>query len=175
MRFIDRLRDERGMTMIELMVSAVICAVGLAATVGVMDKSREIGTKSEQRDAMAHQAEREMESLQSLPWLNLAHSSTPTASASPAGNPSTYISGSSYKYDRTNPSASEPLYTSSNGQVAPSSSVWDDPQARIKGRVYRYVTQMDSNSRRITVVVTADGTNAPPALLLSSIKTKPVL
>ncbi|HEX8085279.1 MAG TPA: type II secretion system protein [Solirubrobacteraceae bacterium] len=180
MRFIDRLvrrlRAERGMTIIELLVSASICAVGIAATIGVMDQSRQTSVKAEQRDAMAHQAERELERLMALPWLNFQHSALPVSSASPAGNPSTYISGTSYKYDRKDASASEPLvYSTANGQVEPSYTAWNDNQSRLSGRVYRYITRIDANSRRVTVVVTADGAKAPTPLLLSSIKTKPIL
>ena len=176
MPFIERLRREDGMTIIELLVSAVICAVGIAATIGLMDHSRELSVKTERREAMAHQGQRELERLMELPWLNLQHSAPPTASASPAGNPSTYISGTSYRYDRKDPAAAETLvYSLANGQVPPSYTTWDDDQARMKGRVYRYVTTADANARRVTVVVTADGANVPPPLLLSSIKTKPVL
>ena len=176
MRFIDRLRCERGMTMIELMVSAVICAVGIAATIGVMDQSRQTSVRSEQRDAMAHQAERELERLMALPWLNFQHSALPVTSASPSGNPSTYISGSSYKYDRKDPTASEPLvFSPANGQVSATYSTWDDNQTRLAGRVYRYITRIDGNSRRVTVVVIANGVNPPAPLLLSSIKTRPIL
>jgi prepilin-type N-terminal cleavage/methylation domain-containing protein len=176
MPFIDRLRSERGMTMIELMVSAVICAVGIAATIGVMDQSRETSVKSERRDAMAHQAERELERVMALPWLNFQHSAQPVATASPANNPSTYITGTSYKYDRNAPTASEPLlWSTTNGQVAATYSTWDDNQTRLTGRVYRYITRIDGNSRRVTVVVTADGASPPAPLLLSSIKTKPIL
>jgi hypothetical protein len=41
--------------------------------------------------------------------------------------------------------------------------------------MYRFVTRIDANSRRITVVITADGRNNPPNLLVSSIKTNPIL
>ncbi len=176
MPFIERLRREDGMTIIELLVSAVICAIGIAATIGLMDHSRQLSVKTEQRQAMAHQGERELERLMELPWLSLQHTALPTASPTPAGNPSTYIQGTSYRYDRKDSSAAETLaYSLANGQVPTSYTEWNDDQARIKGRVYRYVTTVDANARRVTVIVTADGANVPPALLLSSIKTKPVL
>ena len=176
MRFIDRLRCERGMTMIELLVSAVICSIGIAATIGVMDQSRQTSVKAEQRDAMAHQAERDLESLMALPWLNFQHSALPVVTTTPANNPSTYITGTSYKYDRKSPTVSEPLvYSATNGQVSPTYSTWNDNQARLTGRVYRYITRIDGNSRRVVVVVTADGANPPQPVLLSSIKTKPIL
>ena len=176
MSWAERLRREDGMTIIELLVSAVICAVGIAATIGLMDNSRELSVKSEQRDVMAHHAERELERLMELPWLNLQHSSLPAATASPAGNPSTYISGTSYRYDRKQPAAAEPLvFSLANGQVSPTRTPWDDGQGRLKGDVYRYVTRVDANARRVTVIVTADGADVPAPVLLSSINTRPVL
>ncbi|HEX8207776.1 MAG TPA: prepilin-type N-terminal cleavage/methylation domain-containing protein [Solirubrobacteraceae bacterium] len=181
-RIRTRLRDERGMTMIELMVAAMICAVGTIATIGVLDQSRASSVKSEKRDAMAHQAEREMERLMELPWNNLAHSSSPVSSAT-AGSPASYVSGANYKYDRNNPTAMEQLVVSAaNGQVSPTYDTWNDAQTRITGRTYRYVTKAESfgadlapNARRITVIVTADGLENPAPLLISSIKTDPIL
>ena len=175
----SRLRDERGMTMIELMVAALICAVGTIATIGVIDHSRSTAVKSEKRDAMAYQAEREMERLMELPWDNLAHPTTPAASGA-AGTPASYVNGSSYAYDRTNPAATEQMVVSVDGQVPATSEAWTDEQTRITGRVYRYVTRVDSeglgaNTRRITVIVTPDGLENPRDVLVSSIKTKPIL
>jgi Tfp pilus assembly protein PilE len=176
MPFIERLRREDGMTIIELLVAAVICAVGIAATIGLMDHSRSLSIKSERREAMSHHAQRELERLMELPWLELQHSSQPTTTPTPAGNPSTYISGTSYRYDRKDPAAAETLVWSlANGTVQPSFGTWNDVQARITGRVYRYVTTVDANARRITVIVTADGADVPAPFLVSSIKTKPVL
>ena len=176
MSLFERLRREGGMTMIELMVSATICAVGIAATICLMDNSRERSIKSERRDVMAHHGERELERIMALPWLNIQHSSLPTVTASPAGNPSTYIAGTSYKYDRKSPATTEPLvFSLANGQVSPTFSTWNDAQARITGRVYRYISRLDANARRVTVIVTADGAGSPAPLLLSSIKTKPIL
>ena len=179
MRFIRRLRDERGMTMIELMVAATICAVGTIATIGVIDHSRSLSVKSEKRDAMAHQAEREMEKLMELPWDNLAHSANPQPGD--AGTPASYVNGTTYAYDRSNPGATETLVVSAvNGEVPPDSDAWTDEQTRLTGRVYRYVTRVDgeglgTNTRRITVVVTADGVERPADVFMTSIKTTPIL
>lgn len=170
MPFTERLRDERGMTMIELMVAAVICAVGIAATIGVIDNSRIVSVKSEKRDTMAHQAERELEKLQEIPFDSLAHTVLPTSSPY-AGTPS----GTAFAYDRRNTAATEQLYVSATaGAVTPNNYDWTDNQSRLSGKVYRYVTWIDANSRRITVVVTVNGDNSPSPLLLSSIKTKPI-
>lgn len=171
MRFISRLRDEQGMTIIEVMVAAVICSLGIVATVGVMDRSRDTAVRSEMRDVMAHQGERELERLMELPWANFAHAVGAAPTSSPyAGTPT----GGTFAYNRSNTSQTEPLVVSATGQVAGNWTAWNDNQARLSGRVYRFVTSLGTNSRRVTVVVTATGANAPPALLLSSIKTQPI-
>ena len=175
MRFIRRLRCERGMTMIELMVAATICAVGIIATIGVIDNSRAVSVKSEKRETMAHHAQREVERLMELPFTNLAHPSAPQASPTP-GSPASYVSGNQFAYDRNNPTTTEQLVVSpANGQVPASSTPWDDAQSRLGGHVYRFITQVDTNARRVTVVVTVDGENNPSDLIMSSIKTRPIL
>jgi prepilin-type N-terminal cleavage/methylation domain-containing protein len=170
MRFISRVRrDERGMTMIELIVAAAICAVGTMATIGVIDNSRAVAVKAEKRDAMAHQAERELERLMELPFDNLAH---PTVPAGPAS----FVSGNELMYDRSNTALTEQIVVSAaNGQVQSTSSTWNDAQIKLSGNVYRFVSRVSANARRVTVVVSAGGENSPPDVLLSSIKTKPIL
>ena len=174
MRFIDRLRDDRGLTMIELMVAATICAVGIIATIGVLDTSRQVSVEAEFREAMAHHGEREIERIMELPWTEFAHTSAPAGSPDP-NNPASNVSGNTYKYDASNPSAIETFVIDPAGQVASTSEVWEDDHNRLSGRVYRFVTQVNANARRITVVVTGTGANAPAAVLISSIKTQPNL
>ena len=169
-RLRSRLRDERGMTMIELMVAAVICAVGIMATIGVIDNSRDISVKSEKRETMSHQAQRELEKVMELPFTSLAHTSLPTSSPW-AGTPS----GQNFAYDRKDTTKTEQLISSTTGGVTVNNSAWTDNQSRLSGRVYRFVTRIDANARRVTIVVTADGANAPAPVLLSSIKTTPIL
>jgi Tfp pilus assembly protein PilV len=172
MRFIDRLRGESGMTMVELMVAAAICAVGIGATIGLMDNSRQAAVTSEKRDVMAHQGQRELERLMELPWANFAHPTGVIPTSSPwAGTPN----GTAFAYDRKNTAVTEQLTTATNGQVAAGFTTWNDNQARLSGRIYRYITSISANARRVTVVVTATGARSPAPLLLSSIKIDPIL
>lgn len=168
----ERLRDERGMTLIELMIAAVICAVGIMATIVVLDTSREVSVKAEHREAMSHQAEREIERIMELPWSEFAHTAAP-ASSPVAGNPASYVSGNTYAYDRSNPTATEQFAIAPTGQVANASTAWTDGQTRLGGNVHRFVTQVSTNARRVTVVVTGTGAKAPRPVLVSSIKTQP--
>lgn len=172
MPFTERLRDERGMSLLELMVAAMICAVGIIATIGVLDTSREVSVKAEFREAMAHQAEREMERILELPWDEFAHDTTIPAASSTPGDPANRVSGTNYRYDASNSALSEPLLALPTGEVAPTSDAWEDNQTRLGGRVYRFVTQVNTYARRITVVVTGTGAKAPAPVLISSIKTQ---
>jgi prepilin-type N-terminal cleavage/methylation domain-containing protein len=176
MRCTDRLRDERGMTLIELMIAAVVCAVGIMATIAVLDTSREVSVKAEFRETMSHQAQREIERLMELPWSELAHQTAPSASST-AGDPASHVSDGRYAYDRKNPTVTEPFVLESTGLVDHVPTAWTDGQTRLGGRVHRFVTRVSANARRITVVVTGAATGAkPPAhVLVSSIKTVPNL
>lgn len=174
MRFIDRLRDERGMTLLELMAAAVICAVGILATLAVFDTSRELSVEAELRETMSHHAEREVERIMELPWEEFAHTTLPAASPDP-DNPASNVSGSNFAYDESNPALTEPFAIAVTGQVSAASEVWEDNQNRLSGRVYRFVTQVSTNARRVTVVVTGTGAKAPAPVLISSIKTQPNL
>ena len=171
MRCTDRLRDERGMTLLELMTAAVICAVGILATLAVFETSRTVSVEAEFREAMAHHAERETERLMELPWAEFAHTTWPAPSPDP-DNPASNVSGGNYAYDASNPAATEPFVLEPTGLVPAASDTWEDNQNRLGGRVYRFVTRVSANARRITVVVTGTGANAPAAVLISSIKTQ---
>lgn len=163
------------MTLVELMVAAIICAVGVMATISVLDTSREVSLKAELRESMSHQAEREMERIMSLPWAEFAHPSAPASSPTPT-NPAFYVNGNSYAYDRNTPSASETFaINATTGLVDPASTAWVDGQNRLSGRVHRFVTNVSANARRVTVVVTANGAKAPAHVLVSSIKTNPTV
>src|SRR3712207_1323080 len=100
MRFATRLLRQDGMTLIELLIAVPVCAVGIMATVGVMDASRNVATSSEQREAAAHHAERALEELLSRPYAEIAHATGATfATSAVAGHPASYVSGGQYAYD----------------------------------------------------------------------------
>jgi Tfp pilus assembly protein PilV len=174
MPFTSRLRDERGMTLLELMFAALICAVGIMATIAVLDTSRQVSVEAEFREAMSHQAEREVERIMELPWAEFAHTAAP-ASSPDASNPASKVNGNNFAYDASNPALTEPFAIAPTGQVAATSETWEDNQNRLGGRIYRFVTQVSSYARRVTVVVTGTGAKAPNAVLISSIKTQPNL
>jgi hypothetical protein len=155
----------------------MICVVGIASTLVVFDRSRELTTVSQKREAAVQQAERELERIISRPWASVAH---PSPGQLPArvtrpGHPSNDVSGSQYRW---NPDASsrETLIGAPGGAVSHLPTRWQDVGGRASGEVYRYVTESATrpNVRRITVAVTVAGPDAPKRhIRLSSLVTNP--
>jgi prepilin-type N-terminal cleavage/methylation domain-containing protein len=178
MRLRDRARDERGFSLIELMVAMVICAIGIMSTVVVLDMARSAGDESEAREVLAHHAELELERAMALDWSVLGHPSTPARSTT-EGHPASYVTTDSparYRFDRTDSSRSEVLHVitgATPGAVSASGTQWNDAQSRLSGWVYRYVTRPNDRTRRIVVVATADAPSTADPVLVSSLVTNP--
>jgi prepilin-type N-terminal cleavage/methylation domain-containing protein len=179
MRLRERLRNERGMTLIELMVAMVICAVGIMSTIVVLDMSRAAGDESEAREVLAHQAELELERAMALDWDVLGHAQAPSRSTTP-GHPSSYVTTHSparYQFDRTDTSRSEVFHVINNGAatgaVPHDGTEWNDAQSRLSGWVYRYVTRPNDDMRRIVVVATVNAPAKGKPVLVSSLVSNP--
>ena len=175
-RLARAIRREDGMTIIELMVAMMICVVGLLSTLAVLDQSRQVGDKAEAREAMAHHAERELEQIIGLSWARLGHPTMPAAAGAPP-NPQSYVNAGRYSFDRRSgrnealvviPAVPGPV-----GLVPSSSTEWIDNQSRMKGDVYRFVTDAGQYARRVTVVVTVDPPATAPPLYMSTLVTDP--
>ena len=181
-RLRSRLAAEGGFTLVELMVAMAILAVGVMATIGVMDRSRQLGDRSEARETIAVQAERELERITALAFNRIGHRTVPGAGT--AGTPQAKVSGGQYQFDQDTTPRNEPLRTVAAtipaGQAAAEtvSATWTDNQNRMTGRVWRFITEPagEPRMRRITVVSTGDvksgGEPAPP-VLVSTIVTDP--
>src|SRR2546421_7571087 len=102
--------DQRGFTIVEVMVAALVLAVGIAGLIGAFDSARKLSLLSERRTAMAHRAQLEIERLQTYPYSQLAMASKPSHSSEKT-NPDYYIKGSSYAWNAENPSEEETLVT----------------------------------------------------------------
>src|SRR5436853_7686142 len=76
------LRDERGITVVEVMVAAVLLAVGVVVTLTTFDGSRDLVTTSEKNGIAAHRGQLEVEKALSLDYRNVALTSTPAHSGS---------------------------------------------------------------------------------------------
>ena len=82
--------DQRGFTIVEVLVAAVVLAVGIAGLIGAFDSARKLSLLSERRTAMAHRAQLEIERLQTYPYKQLAMVSKPSHSSEKT-NPDYYV------------------------------------------------------------------------------------
>ena len=183
MALLRRIGTEAGFSLVELMVAVTFVAGGALALVGTLDASRALVTLSERKEAAAHVGEQEMERIHSLPYAQVALTSTPAHDASPT-HPAYHVTNgapSTYRYSQPS-GASEPLVAdATNGTLAAVSS-WSD--GRLSGEIHRFVTAVDDatadggaadgdeNYRRVTLAVTVSGTGGPekPTLIASLVR-----
>src|SRR5436853_5414044 len=104
------LRDERGITVVEVMVAAVLLAVGVVATITTFDGSRDLVTTSEKNGIAAHRGQLEVEKALSLDYKNIALTSTPGHSGS-SSSPDYYASSDgTYQWDQSSsPKPADPM------------------------------------------------------------------
>lgn len=171
-------RDERGMTLIELLVSIFVLAVGILGAVTVLAQGDRLSGTSQQREAAIGFAEQQLENVRQTPFASLGMNASPSASTDP-NNPNHYVdqanapcSSAATGYDiETNyqsggaPTTCEPFVTG-GGVQAGSQPI--SGYSGLTGTWYAYVTSRPepclslngvitvnclSNTKRITVAV----------------------
>jgi prepilin-type N-terminal cleavage/methylation domain-containing protein len=172
-------RGEEGMTLIELLVAAVLVAVGVLALFSVLDGARHLVTTSEKNDVAAHQGEAEIERILALDYGTVALTAAPTHSATTT-DPDFYVQASgAYQWDQSaTPKPADPMVVDPTAGSLTHVSTWSDGQSRLSGSIYRYVTWVDDpnitgtqDAKRVTLAVTVNNTGPGAA---SNLK-KPVL
>jgi Tfp pilus assembly protein PilV len=155
MRVVPSVRGERGMTVVEVLVAAVVLLAGVLAAFSVLVGSRDLTTTAERLEAATHIAERELESMQALRWVNLAH---PTAPASGPPPHTVSLSAGVWRYQWRAGNHEQVAIDATNGQVPAAAATVDD--GRINVTVWRYVSWVDdatvagtTDYKRLTVVV----------------------
>jgi Tfp pilus assembly protein PilV len=83
-------RDQGGLTIVEVLVAALILAVGIVGLISAFDSARRLSLLSERRTAMAHRAQLELERLQTHPYSELTMASKPSHS-SEKNSPDYYV------------------------------------------------------------------------------------
>jgi prepilin-type N-terminal cleavage/methylation domain-containing protein len=172
--------DERGMTIVEVMVALALMAVGVLAVMTTFDGSRDLVSNGEKSGIAAHQGELEIEKALSLDYDAIALPAVPGHSASNT-DPDFYVSsGGTYQWDQSaSPAPADPLVADAAHGALTHVSTWNDGQSRLSGSIYRYVTWIDDphiagthDTKRITIAVTVTS-NGPNGLknpvLVSSI------
>jgi Tfp pilus assembly protein PilV len=171
-RPLRQLREEAGFTLIELLAAIFILVFGILATLQVFVSSNHGTSVSEAQQAQVHQAQRELERLQSLPYAELGLKKAPSTSTE-STNPGYYVSaglcptytttrsggsiagalvinGCAYQYEKTSKVLGE-SETYTKGAVEPSKSWPEASEAsatKLGGTVYDYITwETDPNCR----------------------------
>jgi hypothetical protein len=163
--------EERGFTVLEVLVAATLMVVGVIAMITTFDGSRDLVNTSEKSGIAAHRGQLEVEKALALDYKNIALTSAPAHSGS-SPSPDYYVAGGSYQWDQgAAPKPADPLVVDSTNGAITHVSTWSDGQSRLSGSIYRYVTWIDDphvpgtqNAKRITVEVTVDNARSGGAL-----------
>jgi prepilin-type N-terminal cleavage/methylation domain-containing protein len=173
-RWRGRLLREDGFTLIEVLVAAVVLTTGILGLIGAFNSARNLTLSSERRTSIAHRAQQEIERLQTVPYAELAMTSTPLHSTE-TSNPDYYVNGTKYQWDpqvasteelvsaTSTPAACESTPQEGCGVVSGARTAWSD--GVLSGYVYDFVTwhgdghcgalcPAEKNYKRVTVVVT---------------------
>jgi prepilin-type N-terminal cleavage/methylation domain-containing protein len=86
------LRGQAGFTLIEILISMTLMAVGVAATLGVFGSSGRTALVAQRSDIAVQQAQAEIDRLSRMSYDNLGLTSTPATSSDPR-NPGSRVSG----------------------------------------------------------------------------------
>jgi len=185
------LRDQRGVSLIELMVVVLVVTVGLIAVVAVLDQATKTAVAAQRHQTAIQIGQREIEKLKDIPYQTLGHAVTPTGTTSgvPLGNPSPknpnyYVSGARFlvKSNYRNMNSAPPPGVSTSGEelVTPttggpaSGGLVAQPQSftvgKVSGVVWRFVTWRAENcdnctgrdSKRLTVAIKLNTTSGTP-------------
>jgi Tfp pilus assembly protein PilV len=96
------------------MIAALVLTMGILGLVGAFSSSRKLTLLSERRTAMAHQAQLEIERLQTYPYTQLAMIKAPTHSTE-TSNPDYYVNkctaGNCYAWNLENTAEEETIVT----------------------------------------------------------------
>jgi hypothetical protein len=165
----ELVRSERGLTLVEVVVTAAVLLVGMLGTFSAFSGTKRTTLAAQHREVAVHQAQRELEKLTTLPYADLKLTAQPQYSPDPA-NPDFLVHGTSLvraglQEALVLPSDSGPPGTVSPG---PDSFSVNSGSSVVRGKVYRYVTWRDErclldicagskNTKRVTVAVTIDG------------------
>jgi type II secretory pathway pseudopilin PulG len=154
---VERIRDQRGLTIVEVIIAALILALGAMATFGVLGAATKNTQRAKATQVALDRAQQELEAMRSLPNKALALTTTPQHANSPL-NPNYRVSGNEFATVRTPEGGKaimvvneRPLYGGgfvAGGTVIPGPVSFTSGD--VSGKIYRYV-------------VWRDDVNCPPA------------
>ena len=169
MDFTARMQDERGFSLVELLIAMALTAVGVAATLGVFGASGRTTVISQNAEVGAQQAQAELDRLSKLKYGELALTSTPVNSTN-VKNPNYRVSGVNFN---VRSGLTEAMVTTPGDEATakvdpgPTDFAVGQNGSTITGKLYRYVTWRDENcptsicdgtqnTKRVIVAVSLD-------------------
>lgn len=156
---------EDGMTIIEVLVAAVILAIGVIALLTAFDASRRLTSSAEEHQTAATIAQQELHRIASQPWSKIALIAEPVKTGTTSTDPTYYeqtgtcagttgaygpVSSPCYQWSWNGTAGqtttTEPLVISSSGDSTSDPASWSttistsNGAVRLSGSVYRFIT-----------------------------------
>ncbi|UJA20278.1 hypothetical protein HJD18_08700 [Thermoleophilia bacterium SCSIO 60948] len=132
-----RAADERGVTIVEGVVAALILVVGALAVLGMVDASSRGAYRAEQSQVVSNRLQLEMEKIRQVAetnFNNVGLTQLPATSTDPT-NPNYRVSGSRFA---TEADGSSPATLVTGGTILPGPTSFTSGD--VSGKIYRYVT-----------------------------------
>lgn len=164
-----RLREERGFTVVEVLVAALVMALGAVAVMQVLDASARNAYRAEQTQVAINVAQRELEKIRQYDYGEVALTSMPTTgSVGPELAPR--ISGTSFALNANGSNFAQMIVKNVDGQTGGSVPPGPTPftLGDVSGKIYRFVVWQNDpgcsvlvcpgpkDYKRVSVVVKLD-------------------
>jgi len=142
-------RSERGFTVVEAVIGAMIMVMGMLATFQILDSATRNAARAEGTQVALEVAQREVELLHALTYDQVALTATPPTSSNPS-NPQSRVSGSTFAVNRNGTSPATMVVNAGalfGGGTVVGGTVNPGPQSftsgGVSGRIYRFVVWRD--------------------------------
>jgi hypothetical protein len=137
---IEGFDGETGVTIVEVVVAAVVLAMGAMATFGILGAATKNAQRAKSSQVALDLAQEEIERLRSIPYDDLAVTRLPAASTNPS-NPNFRVQGLNFALKRSPVGEPAPLIVDEETGFSPESEFFSgNPNAGgVTGTVYRYV------------------------------------
>jgi hypothetical protein len=167
------MRQEEGLTIVEVVVAGLILVAGALGVLGIIDSATRNTFRAEQSQVVANVLQGEMEKLRQIPYAELALTKLP-ADSGDANDPNSRMASTSFYYTGRNETGLKPLVyngsangkdTIEEGTVDPGPTPFQ--VGDIQGTVSRFVVwdtcpsalcQDKRHLKRVVVAVRLDGT-----------------
>ena len=167
-------RDQRGFTLVELLMAMLVLSFGIVATIGVFSSSKSASLVAQRHEVAIAQAQNAMEALRTVSYDTLALSSAPLV-ANRVENSSTkvgYYTGSGTMVVKSalggTGAVSETLAVdSTKGAVNPAATTFNVGGAGISGKIYRYVTYRTESCPTVGGQALCPGTQQTKRILVA--------